>query len=175
MQLKSLFFFASIISIALATTNLQDLLDDISKIGPKVIALHNIITSFQTERRITDLYAIHSQVNEVIDMVEKSIETAKGLDGRVETETAQDILDSFRELVPLVQAACKAINVQDILISVGQQGVAVAKLDVLYMKQTILELEDVAFSRVPLDCIEEARGLGDEIKAALDVAVVAFD
>ncbi|KXN81157.1 hypothetical protein AN958_05950 [Leucoagaricus sp. SymC.cos] len=154
MQLKPLIFFASIISTALATANLQDLLADASNIGVK---------------------AVHNQVNEAINMVEKAVKTTKELDGRVETETAQHVLNSFHELVPLVQAACKAINVQAILGSVGQQGAAVAKLDVLYLMQAILELEDAALSRVPLDCIEEARGFGDEIKAALNVAIVAFD
>ncbi|KXN88957.1 hypothetical protein AN958_06519 [Leucoagaricus sp. SymC.cos] len=174
--LKFFFFLASIISIALAATNSQDILAGVSNVRAKVVSLHKSVATFpQTGRIITNVYAIHSRVCEVLDAMELATKIAKGLDGKVETETGYQVLDSFHQLTPLVEAACKDIVVRDILMSIGQRAVAVTKLDILYLKQAFIELEDAALSHVPLDCIEETRGLSDQVKAALDTAITNFD
>ncbi|KXN82046.1 hypothetical protein AN958_03264 [Leucoagaricus sp. SymC.cos] len=180
MQFKTLLCFASIISVALAVATIQNVLTDVSNIDSKVVALHSGVTSFpQTDGTATQGLAIHQQVTETIDAMEQAIETAKELNVAVEIEDAHTILDAFHQLVPLIQIACEdVVKKKDAFISINLmlgRGAAVVKLDLLDLKQAVLDLHVALLAHSPPDCVEEAKSLDDEVKAALDAAIAAYD
>ncbi|KXN86818.1 hypothetical protein AN958_09554 [Leucoagaricus sp. SymC.cos] len=176
MQLKSLFYLASAISVAFGAT-VADVLTDLAAVKDQVANLDNAINAFPTSGgSLTQALAIHTDATSTGSAVDKTTSDANTVATPVAESDGQSILDAITGIEPIIEDALIAIVAKKPALQALPIGgiPALVKQDLSSLNASTTALEIALISKAPADLVGPANAVKTKIDGAFATAIAAY-
>ncbi|KAF5348244.1 hypothetical protein D9756_010503 [Leucocoprinus leucothites] len=164
MQLKYLFYTASVFTSAFATSSASDLINDMSTVNSMVTTLQNGIAALpMTGVSRTQALDVHISVDAVVGAIERLATRARDINGRVSVEDSKIILNDFYNMRPSVNSGLSTlIEKKDALSAIGSgRAKAVINLDLVNLKRAVADFEAPLLVIIPVEYREDTQNALD--------------